>query len=140
MKHIALTIYMEPVPKGRPRATMKGGKMRIYTPSATVHAENIIRDTVMEKYPSKVEPANLVFEPGVPICLSATFYRSRPKSLKKSIELPVSRPDFDQYTKLLCDALEKFLYDNDSQITTALIKKRYGSPPRIELEMEEDNA
>jgi len=113
---------------------MKGGKMRVYTPSATVHAENIIRDAIMEK----LHPEETIFDPGIPIKLTATFYRSRPKSLPKRVELPVTRPDWDQYGKLLCDALEKFLYDNDSQITSAIIKKRYGSPPRIELEMEED--
>ena len=124
---------MEPVPKGRPRATMKGGKMRVYTPSATVHAENLIRTAIVGQCSEGV-----VFGSGIPVSLKVTFYRSRPKSLPKRVELPVARPDWDQYGKLLCDALEKFLYENDSQITTALIKKRYGSPPRVELEMEEE--
>jgi len=52
--------------------------------------------------------------------------------------MPVSRPDYDNYAKLLTDALEKFVYKNDSQITRAIIKKRFGSPPRIELTIEED--
>ncbi|MBA7577412.1 hypothetical protein ES708_19264 [subsurface metagenome] len=52
--------------------------------------------------------------------------------------MPVARPDYDNYAKLLTDALEKFVYKNDSQICTALIKKRFGSPPRIELAIEED--
>jgi len=124
-----ITILVEPKPKLRPRAaSSKGGRAFVYTPGATVHAENLIRDKVMECMP---EP----FPQGIPLYLEATFYRQRPKSMKKSVLLPVSKPDWDQYAKLLCDALEKFLYYNDAQITTAFIRKRFGSPPRIEMEI-----
>jgi Holliday junction resolvase RusA-like endonuclease len=51
---------------------------------------------------------------------------------------PVSRPDADQYMKLLMDALERFLYEDDAQITTIYIAKRFGTPPRIEFEIIED--
>ena len=129
---IETIIYVEPVAKARARTIMtKGGKYHSYTPQKTAHTENLIRDRVMElgKY----------FDVGVPIRLEATFYRVKPKSTPKRVELPVSRPDWDNYGKLLTDALEKFIYANDSQITTAVIKKRFGSPPRIMLKLEEDN-
>ena len=74
----------------------------------------------------------------VPLRIEATFYRERPKHLPKRITMPVTRPDYDNYAKLLTDALEKYIYKNDSQICTALIKKRFGDPPRIELTIEVD--
>lgn len=129
---IETVIMVEPVGKARARTIMtKGGRYHSYTPSKTAHAENLIRDRVMvlgERFGEKT-----------PVKLEAVFYRERPKSLPKKVVLPVSRPDWDNYGKLLTDALEKFIYKNDSQITTATIKKRFGSPPRIELLMEEDN-
>ncbi len=135
MNDIDITIYMESVRKARARTVRtRGGKSVTYTPDKTSHAENIIRDKVMGlgvKIPS-----------GVPIRVTATFFRSRPKARKKD-NLPVTRPDLDNYTKLLTDALEKFVYDNDSQISTLEVKKRYTSegagPPRIHLIMKEDH-
>jgi Holliday junction resolvase RusA-like endonuclease len=128
-----ITIYVEPVGKARPRTVRtKGGKSVTFTPDKTAAAENLIRDKVMGlgvRIPS-----------GVPLRVEATFYRSRPKSCKK-LELPVSRPDLDNYTKLLTDALEKFVYDNDSQITMLLVKKRFvveDQPPCIELKITQD--
>lgn len=129
--HIETTIMVEPVPKARSRAMIsKSGKRYSYTPAKTAHAENLIRDRVIE--------LGKCFEVGVPIKLQATFYREKPKSLSKKVAFPVSRPDWDNYAKLLTDALEKFVYKNDSQITTATIKKRFGSPPRIELFLDDD--
>lgn len=128
-------ILMEPVGKARARTVRtRLGKSITYTPGETVHAENSIRDQIMG--------LGLKFPSGTPIHLEAIFYRSRPKSRKKD-DLPVTRPDIDNYTKLLTDALEKFCYDNDSQITTLEVKKRYAAnwdPPRIHLIMEEDNS
>lgn len=134
---IKTTILMEPVGKGRPRTVrIKSGQSVTFTPEKTAHAENLIRDHVarmMEPYP-----------PGTPLRIEATFFRSKPKKPKNKV-FPVTKPDWDNYAKLLTDALEKFAYDNDSQIVTAIIKKRYVDPryvdqrqPRIELAIEEE--
>ena len=125
-----ITIYVDPVGKARPRSTVRKGRVITYTPQKTAHAENLIRDKVMR--------LGQYFERGTPLAIEAVFFRERPKSTKKSVKLPTSRPDGDNYFKLLTDSLEKFVYANDSQITTAVIKKRFGTPPRIELEIKED--
>jgi Holliday junction resolvase RusA-like endonuclease len=78
------------------------------------------------------------FAPDVPIRMEATFYRLRPKHLPKRVQFPISRPDIDNCYRLVSDALEKYVYGNDSQITCVLMKKRFGDPPRIELLLEED--
>lgn len=133
MKEFEATIFMEPVGKGRPRTTVKNGKAITYTPDPTAHAENLIRDELL-KYAVK-------FEAHVPVRLRVTLYCSRPKSLPKSRTIPTSKPDYDNVAKLLGDAMEKFVYENDSQVTTALIRKRYvlpGQVPRVEIYMSED--
>lgn len=127
---IRVTIYMEPVGKARPRVTIKKGRVMTYTPQKTAFAENLIRAEVMK--------LKEFYEAHVPLTVIATFFRTPPKHLAKGITKPVTRPDWDNYAKTLFDALEKFVYANDSQITTAVIKKRFGSPPRIELMIDED--
>ena len=127
---VKIIIMVEPVAKARARTIVtKGGKYHSYTPPKTAHTEAMIREAVI---------GSEYFEAGIPLKLEATFYRVKPKSTPKRVTLPTSRPDWDNYGKLLTDALEKFVYANDSQITTALIKKRFGSPPRIELTIEVD--
>lgn len=125
-----ITIFVEPKAKSRPRfGVSKSGKSYAYTDHKTAHAENMIRDKVME--------CNETFGDGVPIKLDATFYFRRPKHIPKNRLHPVVRPDYDNVGKLLTDSLEKFVYKNDAQIVDCYIKKRYGSPPRIELSIEE---
>jgi len=126
-----VVIPVEPVGKQRPRTVRtKEGRVVTFTPPRTVWTENLIRHRVME--------LGEYFERDVPLRVELTFYRQRPKSVPKKVRLPVSRPDWDNYAKLVMDALEKYAYHNDSQITTAIVQKRFGEPPRIEICLEED--
>jgi Holliday junction resolvase RusA-like endonuclease len=129
-----LTIIMQPRAKARARTVRHGGKVITFTPESTVHAENLIRDAVITRPAS----SNNFFEAPTPIRLEATFYRTHPISVRR--EMPTTKPDIDNYYKLCADALEGFLYDNDSQVTTAVIKKRYGYPPRVVINIAEDKA
>jgi Holliday junction resolvase RusA-like endonuclease len=106
--------------------------VQFYTPKDTVRAEAAIRAALLQ-----VMDGNL-YDKECPLHLEATFFLLRPSSLPKRIQLPVKKPDFDNLIKTLTDALEKFVYANDSQITSANIRKRFGSPPRIELFLKED--
>lgn len=130
---IKATILIVPIGKARARHTVKGGRVMSYTPAKTRLAEAVIQSQIRQEVLAKG-----VFGGDQPIMLIATFYRPRPKSLPKRVTMPITRPDTDNCFKLVADALEKFVYDNDSQITTAIIKKRFGNPPRIELELKED--
>ncbi len=132
-KELKTTILIEPEPKGRARGFInkKSGRVQFYSPGKTVKTESAIRAALIGK--------DCFFEQGIPLYLEVTFYLSRPASAPKKITMPAKKPDIDNLMKTLTDALEKFCYANDSQITTALIKKKFGSPPRIELLLKEDN-
>ena len=126
-----LTIYVEPTGKGRPRATVIGGHASMYTPTKTRKAENDIR--------VQLATAGVYFDREVPISIDMTFFMARPKSAPKKRILPTVKPDWDNLGKLLTDAAEKYLYENDCQITTAVVRKRYTDhTPRIELSIHED--
>jgi len=134
-KQIRKTIYVEPTPKGRPRiAVDKEGHPRPYTPESTRQAQTLImfniRQFAMED--------KAFFDRPVPLRLAVIFYRPKPDSYAKKVVLPTMKPDLDNYLKNVSDACERFVYSNDSQITTVIAKKRFGSPPRIELLIEED--
>lgn len=49
----------------------------------------------------------------------------------------ISKPDRDNIEKLVCDALNGLAWVDDSQIVDGPVVKRYGSPPRLEVTVEE---
>jgi len=128
---VSLTIYTEPVAKARPRVAVVNGHAHGYTPAATRNAEAAIRYSITQQWTTPP------FAPGVPLKLTATFYRTRPVHLPKRVTMPVTKPDADNYVKLLLDALNGYLVVDDNQITDIAVSKRFGSPPRIEMTLEE---
>jgi Holliday junction resolvase RusA-like endonuclease len=72
----------------------------------------------------------------VPLNIKMGFYISRPPSIAKKRLFPVTRPDIDNYCKLVLDACNRFLWADDSQICALGAFKGYGQPPRIEIEIE----
>jgi len=127
---LELEIPVEPKPKARPRTVTKGGKAITYIPSETKRTEAMIRSFILEKAGDFKFPAEM------PLKTEMTFFLERPKSKRRY--LPSVGSDYDNLAKTVTDALEKYIYHRDSQLTTVLIKKRYSSPPRIALKIEED--
>lgn len=134
MKEISATIYVEPTAKGRPRVTVIGGHAHAYTPAKTRKAEQNILALIRTEMKKNFQ----AFESGTPLAMSVIFYRERPKHLAKRFTEPVTRPDLDQYVKLCLDALNHYVYSDDSQIVNLHARKKYGSPPRIELMVREE--
>ena len=130
MKPIRLTILVEPTPKGRPKATNAGGHARMYTPAKTRRAESDIQAAIRSQLYNESP-----IEKSIPLVLTAIFYITKPKSARKKDIYPVKRPDLDNYEKLTLDALNQYAFEDDSQIVEKHTRKKFGSPPRIELEI-----
>ena len=126
---IKLTIPIEPVAKGRPRAAVIGSSARIYTPTKTRNTEALIRTLAMNATSDK-------YEAGTPLKVTANFYIEKPKSAKR--EYPTVKPDLDNYIKLTLDSLNGYLFYDDAQIIELVIGKYYGTP-RIDITIEEVN-
>lgn len=48
---------------------------------------------------------------------------------------PTTRPDWDNYGKLVSDAFNGLFYQDDSQIIEATVTKHYSDTPRLEVEI-----
>jgi len=128
MTEFYLTIPMEPVAKGRPRL----GRGHTYTPQKTVDAEEFIQTVFLEKYPR----SSPLLGVNTAIHLEVVFHKTFPKSMSKSARKTAwatSRPDLDNYIKLLTDALNGLAWGDDSQIVSMYIAKKYADAPLIEL-------
>ena len=122
-----LIINQEPIPKARARTVVRNGRVMSFTPKATANAEASIR--------AQISQDKLFYAAGIPLAIKMWFYISKPPSVSKKRTMPVTRPDIDNYCKLVLDACNKYLWADDSQIVSLEALKRYGNPPRIELEV-----
>jgi crossover junction endodeoxyribonuclease RusA len=99
---VAFEVLGEPVPKGRPRVTKTG---RAYTPKRTLEAEAMVQGYFREKYPGAVTSLYQEFR------VELTFFR---KSRRKT--------DLDNLGKLVLDALNKLVWEDDHQITKLVLE------------------
>ena len=113
-----LTCDMVPVAKARPRMTRSG---HAYTPEKTKQAEYVLKSTMMKWTQGKPEfPLSKTRACHVTI----HFYIDRPKSKANTLHV-TTRPDLDNYLKLVMDAGNGILWDDDSCITKIITSKSY---------------
>lgn len=106
--------YVDPVPKGRPRLS-RGG--HAFTPLKTRESERIIQLMAQKQHGA------LPIADG-PIQIDVEFVMPKPKRPKNK-SYHVTRPDLDNLLKLVLDALNGILWNDDAQIFGITAKKRY---------------
>ena len=120
---VSLTIPGIPVPKGRPRLSKYGA----YTPAKTVHYEKLVQQCYMDQADGvKLQGA---------LDIEIRFYFPIPKGYTKKQRQQIitgelkyiKKPDLDNLIKCVTDALNKFAYDDDSQIIRLKANKYYAT-------------
>lgn len=76
-----------------------------------------------------------MFEAHVPVELTLNFYFTKPKSAKR--RAMTTKPDGSKLLRAVEDALTGILYHDDSQIIESHVRKHYGGPERVEIELRE---
>lgn len=127
-------IYQEPIPKARPRVTRNG----TYTPPRTKKAMNEVSKQVKEHPECPETPLS------APVSVETTFHVSMPKSWsKKKREAMLGEPvakkqfDIDNLQKLIFDALNEILWEDDGQIWESYGKKVWSNEGKILLNVVE---
>lgn len=122
--------------KARPRLNVRSGK--VYTPTKTKNYEYLTRFYFTQKYREYI-PA----EGRVKISIIAYFDIPKSTSKKKEAEMlaniisPTKKPDADNIVKIVLDAMNKFAFKDDTQVTKLEIEKKYSRTPRIYVKIEE---
>lgn len=68
-----------------------------------------------------------------PCRLDLTIYRPRPKSTKRSVRWPWTKPDTSKLLRAIEDALTSVLYRDDALIVDTRVRKLFGEPARAEV-------
>ena len=119
-----IKIDHEPVAKARPRFYNN----RAYTCEKYRAKEAKIRSLIDSQYKRKpIQGA---------VRLELIFNIKRPNSVPISKrEYPTVKPDLDNVSKCICDAMNKLVYADDSQIVSMNLIKRYGEVGSIEIKI-----
>ena len=124
--------------KGRPRFVRRGQFVQTYTPDTTANYENLIKLSFINAR------GEIINKPkGVLISIIAGFTPPTSLSKKKQIECLdnkikcIKKPDIDNITKAVMDALNKIAYEDDSQVVEINVTKRYHEQETLFIEIEE---
>jgi Holliday junction resolvase RusA-like endonuclease len=114
-----------PVAKARPRAVRtKDGKVRMFTERKTELAEERIRKAWHEAGHG-VQPGPVYLRLVVTVTRPKGHYGARGRLLPSAPRSPVVQPDWDNYSKTACDALNGTAFRDDAEIVEASVTKRY---------------
>lgn len=126
----------EIIGKARPRMNTRTGKA--YTPTNTKMYEYALRQWFIREYPY-FKP----IETRVKVTIIAYFDIPKSTSKKKEAKMlsesisPTKKPDIDNIIKIILDAMNKFAFKDDTQVTKLEIEKKYARSPKIYIKIEE---
>ena len=114
----------EPVGKGRPRMTTRGGKVRSFTPEKTASYEAL----TIAAYRDAGGSGGIIESP-VAVTLACQFAMPKSWSAKKRSMMTgawcTKKPDADNVAKAVCDALNGVLWRDDAQVVDLSVEKRW---------------
>lgn len=127
MKDVYVTIPLEPQPKLRPRFRVVRGRVFTHTPYQTKAFENQVAALYLEKAKGGM------FESHKPLQVKLYFGMTVPKSFSKKkradiendLLLHTVKPDLDNLTKSVLDALNGVAWYDDAQIVDLQVRKGY---------------
>lgn len=122
--------------KGRPRVNSYTGI--VYTPTKTKDYEYLIEQYFLIKYPRFKEiegraKVNIIAYFGVP----KSTKKSDKENMINNVISPTKKPDIDNIIKIVLDAMNKFAFKDDTQITKLEVEKKYGVEEKIYIKIEE---
>lgn len=126
----------EVVGKERPRVNMYTGS--VYTPNKTKDYEFLIQQYFKMKYPN-----HQTLEGRLSIQIIAYLKIPKSTSNKKTQEMlenkisPTKKPDIDNIAKVALDAMNKFVFKDDNQVSKISVEKRYGNEEKVWILVEE---
>ncbi|WP_419882767.1 RusA family crossover junction endodeoxyribonuclease [Peribacillus sp. B-H-3] len=130
---IQFTVYGEPVAQGRPRATTINGQVRMYDPAKSRDFKKYVQVVASQHKPKTLLEG--------PLQLFVRVYKPSLKSFSKKKKAaaecgdlrPTTKPDVDNYVKGIKDALNKVIWQDDSQVVELHVSKWYSENPRVEV-------
>lgn len=127
----------QPVGKGRPRASSRGGFVRMYTDAKTLSYEQLIAKQATYAMGHLEVLATPISMRIVALYNIPVSWSKRKQQLALNGELIPGKPDLDNVAKAVLDALNGVVYQDDKQVIRLVIEKSYSFEPRVEVYVHE---
>lgn len=125
---LSFTAHVSPCGKDRPRFSMGSGFPRVYTSGKTRRFETIFSDVA---HGAMMRAGLVPTYDAVRLRIVAYFPIPQSYSKKKRGECiaglikPMMKPDIDNVVKVVLDAMNGVVYDDDKQVFELVVAKRY---------------
>ena len=103
--------------------------MRTFTDDKTENMEAWVKACAVQAYRGPPLEGPLAIVVAIGVTIPASWSQKKRAGALAATVLPTGKPDIDNALKLLCDALNKIIWRDDSQITEAHITRRYVEAP-----------
>ena len=139
MSEFELYVSGEPVAQGRPRFSTVHGFPQAIDPAKSREFKHILAKMARERMAQDSQMQG-------PLCLFLKVYRVPPKSWAKYrrrdaiafSEGITTKPDLDNYVKIVLDALNGVVFSDDSSIVKICASKRWSDRPGMHIRITED--
>ena len=134
---IHIKIFGEPVAKGRPKFRKMGKFVQTYTPTKTMKEEKRLKEALKSFYDKAPLSGPLAVDLHFSFGIPKSYTKKRIKEIESNGYYHTNKPDCDNLAKLVLDAMNGIIYEDDKQIYSLHIVKKYVSPetddPNIEI-------
>lgn len=139
---IELVIYGEPVAQGRPKFARIGNHVTTYDPVKSKNYKQLVRFWVTQKLKTMHEWKPLenavVVEMNFYLHIPASWNKKKRIDAANGLIRPTAKNDIDNLFKGVADSCTGLLWNDDGQITDAVIRKRYTADlARVEIKVTE---
>lgn len=136
---IEFTVLGEPVAQGRPRAGICNGKINMRDPMKSRNFKQYVGLVASQYAPDKLLEGPLQLEVKVYKPSLKSFSKKKALAAEEGLLRPTTKPDVDNYVKGVKDALNKVIWNDDSQVVDLKVSKWYSEKPRVEVIIKELN-
>jgi Holliday junction resolvase RusA-like endonuclease len=133
MSTLTITVPGKPMGKQRPRASKRGGFVRLYTPEQTVNAETFTKLCAVDQVGQPMLEGPLVVAMHAVFDIPVSFNKAKRAAALSGALRPTGKPDLDNLAKLYSDALNKIVWGDDAQIVSMALSKSYGIEPGVTI-------
>jgi crossover junction endodeoxyribonuclease RusA len=133
---LSFTVYGKPEPQGSTRAFIpKGWNRAIITgdnPKLKSWRQELSKAALLACCHHK--ECGFPLPSRTPVRATILFFFKAPK--KVNCQWKTTRPDLDKLVRATLDGMTGIVYDDDSQVCSAVIVKQFGKPERVEISVE----
>jgi Holliday junction resolvase RusA-like endonuclease len=113
--------------KGRPKFSTRNGRPRAYTDAKTVTAENWVKSCASDAMAgAPIMLDALALSMAITVEVPASWSKKKRAQALAGAIFPTAKPDIDNTTKLVSDALNGVVWRDDAQVVRLAASKSYG--------------